>query len=151
MGKLIADEFMSMDGVAQAPSYPDEDADGAFGHGGWHTPFLDEVSMTRLVENVTSAGCYLLGRRTYEIFAAHWPHAAEEEQALAQPLNERPKYIVSTTLSEPWTGRTPACFKAMSPSPSKRSRPTSKVTSTSSEAPCWRAPCSNRTSSTSSD
>ena len=101
MGKLIANEFMSMDGVAQAPSYPDEDADGAFGHGGWHTPFLDEVSMTRLIENVTSAGRYLLGRRTYQIFAAHWPHAAGEEQALAQPLNERPKYIASTTLSEP--------------------------------------------------
>jgi dihydrofolate reductase len=101
MGKLIADEFMSMDGVAQAPSYPDEDVDGAFSHGGWHTPFLDEISMTRVIENVTSAGCYLLGRRTYEIFAAHWPHAAGEEQALAQPLNERPKYVASMTLSEP--------------------------------------------------
>jgi dihydrofolate reductase len=101
MGKLIADEWMSMDGVAQAPAYPDEDGDGGFSHGGWHPPFFDEVSMTRLTDNVTSASCYLLGRRTYEIFAAHWPLAGEEEQALAEPLNERPKYVASTTLSEP--------------------------------------------------
>ena len=54
-----------------------------------------------MVENLTEAGGFLLGRRTYEIFAAYWPNAPQEQQALAQPLNTRPKYMVSTTLSEP--------------------------------------------------
>ena len=51
--------------------------------------------------NVTSAGGYVLGRRTYEIFAAHWPNAGAEEQPLAEPLNTRPKYVASRTLKEP--------------------------------------------------
>jgi dihydrofolate reductase len=100
MANLIADEFMSLDGVAQAPSYPDEDPDGGF-QGGWHTTYLDEQSLQWVAGNVTAADGYLLGRRTYEIFAAHWPNAAPEEQALARPLNERPKYVVSTTLAAP--------------------------------------------------
>ena len=53
------------------------------------------------LDNVSEAGGYLFGRRTYEIFAAHWPNASEEEQELAEPLNTRPKYVASTTLIEP--------------------------------------------------
>jgi dihydrofolate reductase len=54
-----------------------------------------------VVENLTQAGGFLLGRRTYEGFAAYWPNASEEEQVLAQPLNTRPKYVASTTLTDP--------------------------------------------------
>jgi dihydrofolate reductase len=101
MRKVIANEWMTLDGVVQAPSYPDEDTSGGFEHGGWHSRYFDDVSMAWVVENVTRAGGYLLGRGTYEIFAAHWPNPSDEEQVLAQPLNERPKYVASTTLAEP--------------------------------------------------
>jgi dihydrofolate reductase len=101
MRKVIADEWMTLDGVVQAPSYPDEDTTGGFERGGWHAPYLDDVSMSWVVENVRSAGGFLLGRGTYEIFAAHWPNAPEEQQVLAEPLNRMPKYVASTTLSEP--------------------------------------------------
>ena len=101
MGKVVALEFMSLDGVVQAPIYEDEDTSNAFRHGGWHRPYLDERSMQWVIENVTGAAGYLFGRGTYERFAAYWPHAPEEEQPLARPLNTRPKYVVSTTLEEP--------------------------------------------------
>jgi dihydrofolate reductase len=54
-----------------------------------------------VVENLTAAGGFLFGRRTYESFAGHWPNASEEEQAIAEPLNTRPKYVASTTLTDP--------------------------------------------------
>jgi dihydrofolate reductase len=101
MRKVIVNEFMTLDGVVQAPIYADEDMSGGFVHGGWHQRYFDDISMKWVVENVTAAGGFLLGRRTYEMFAAHWPNAPEEEQALAQPLNTRPKYVASTTLTEP--------------------------------------------------
>jgi dihydrofolate reductase len=100
MRKVIANEWMTLDGVVQAPSYADEDVTGGFGHGGWHTRYFDDVSMNWVIENVRGAGGYLLGRGTYEIFAAHWP-SAPPEQVLAGPLNALPKYVASSTLSEP--------------------------------------------------
>jgi dihydrofolate reductase len=101
MRKLIATEFMTLDGVVQAPSYPDEDTTGSFEHGGWHAQYFDDLSMNWVIENVSGAGGYLLGRGTYEMFAAHWPNAPEEQQVLAEPLNALPKYVASTTLNEP--------------------------------------------------
>ncbi len=101
MRKVIADEWMSLDGVVQAPSYPDEDTSGGFRHGGWHARYLDEQSMAWVVGNVRSAGGYLLGRRTYEVFAAHWPSAPTDQQVLAEPLNTLPKHVASRTLVEP--------------------------------------------------
>ena len=101
MRKVIANEWMTLDGVVQAPSYADEDVSGGFGHGGWHTRYFDDLSMNWVIENVRGAGGYLLGRGTYEIFAAHWPNAPEEQQVLAEPLNTLPKYVASTTLTEP--------------------------------------------------
>ena len=101
MRKAIVNEFMTLDGVVQSLSSPDEDASGGFEHGGWNLRYIDDISMKWLVDGVSEAGGFLLGRRTYEIFAAHWPTAPEEEQVLAQPMNTLPKYVASKTLTEP--------------------------------------------------
>jgi dihydrofolate reductase len=101
MRKVIVNEFMSLDGVVQAPGGADEDVSGGFGHGGWHLPYFDDLSQQRVLESIVEAGSFLLGRRTYEIFAAYWPNAPEEEQVIAEPLNTKPKYVASRTLSEP--------------------------------------------------
>lgn len=61
----------------------------------------DELAQTWVLGSIVEAGGFLLGRRTYEIFAAYWPNASDEEQVIAEPLNTKPKYVVSTTLSEP--------------------------------------------------
>ena len=92
---------MSLDGVVQAPGGPDEDTTGGFEHGGWHMGYLDDISRKAVVEGIAEAGGFLLGRRTYEIFAGYWPTAPEEERAFAEPLNTKPKYVASTTLTEP--------------------------------------------------
>jgi dihydrofolate reductase len=101
MRDVIVSDWITLDGVVQAPAYPDEDTSDGFAHGGWHMGYVDEGVMQRVVENVSSAGAYLLGRRTYQNFAAYWPNAGEEDQVLAQPLNTRPKYVASRTLAEP--------------------------------------------------
>jgi dihydrofolate reductase len=101
MRKVIVNEFVSLDGVAQAPGAADEDTSGGFEHGGWHMRYLDDLANERIVEGIVSAGGFLLGRRTYEIFAAYWPNAPEEEQVVAEPLNTKPKYVASTTLADP--------------------------------------------------
>jgi dihydrofolate reductase len=101
MRKVIADEWMTLDGVIQAPGQADEDTTGGFQHGGWHVGYFDDIAQRRVVDSVVKAGGFLLGRRTYEIFAAHWPNASEEEQVLAEPLNTKPKYVAARTLTEP--------------------------------------------------
>jgi dihydrofolate reductase len=101
MRKVIADEWMTLDGVIQGPGQEDEDRSGGFQHGGWHVGYFDDLAQRRVVDSVVAAGGFLLGRHTYEIFAAHWPNASEEEQVLAEPLNTKPKYVASRTLTEP--------------------------------------------------
>jgi dihydrofolate reductase len=101
MRKAIVQEWMTLDGVVQAPGAADEDTSGGFRHGGWHLPYFDDLSMKWVLDNVSGAGGFLLGRRTYEGFASHWPNASEAEQPLAEPLNTRPKYVASRMLSEP--------------------------------------------------
>jgi dihydrofolate reductase len=102
MRRLIVNEFMSLDGVTQAPGATDEDTSGGFTHGGWHLRYMaDQVAQKWALGGIVEAGGFLLGRRTYEIFSAYWPNAPEEEQVIAEPLNTKPKYVASTTLDEP--------------------------------------------------
>ncbi|MCX9082284.1 MAG: dihydrofolate reductase family protein [Candidatus Methanoperedens sp.] len=108
MRKIIVSEFLTLDGVMQAPGEPDEDRSGGFKHGGWHQPYHDDIVARMIIEGIAGSGGFLLGRRTYEIFAAYWPTAPEEAQAFADPLNSLPKFVVSTTLREPlaWNNST---------------------------------------------
>jgi dihydrofolate reductase len=102
MRKVIVNEFLTLDGGAQAPGGAEEDPDGGFAHGGWHMQYMeDEPTQQWVLKSIDEAGGFLLGRRTYEIFAAFWPNAPEEEQVVAEPLNSKPKYVVSTTLAGP--------------------------------------------------
>ena len=90
MRKISVVNYMSLDGVIQSPASADEDRSGGFEHGGWSVQYMDEPSMASVLGAINEAGGYLLGRRTYEIFAAHWPTAPEEQQALAEPMNRLP-------------------------------------------------------------
>jgi dihydrofolate reductase len=101
MRKVIVVEWMTLDGVVQAPGAADEDTSGGFQHGGWHLGYFDDLSRTWVVEGYAQAGGFLLGHRTYENLAAYWPNASEAEQPVAEPLNTKPKYVASTTLTEP--------------------------------------------------
>ena len=107
MGKLIVTEFVTLDGVAQAPGAPDEDRDGGFAHGGWQAPLADQESGGVIFEQARSMDGLLLGRRTYEIFAAYWPNAPQEIP-FTSLLNGVPKYVASRTLagSLAWQGST---------------------------------------------
>jgi dihydrofolate reductase len=101
MRKVIVNEFMSLDGVVQAPGGPEEDADGGFRHGGWQMGYGDDLGHQWVLEYIEGAGGFLLGRRTYEIFAGYWPNASEDQQVIAEPLNTKPKHVATTTLSDP--------------------------------------------------
>jgi dihydrofolate reductase len=100
MGKLIVTEFVTLDGVAQAPGGPDEDRDDGFAHGGWQAPVADQESGGVIFEQARSMDALLLGRRTYEIFADYWPRAPEEIPFTGL-LNGVPKYVASRTLAGP--------------------------------------------------
>jgi dihydrofolate reductase len=100
MRKVVVNEWMTLDGVVQSAG-SDDDTTGGFQHGGWHLPYFDDVSQKWMVAGYADAGGFLFGRRTYELLAGYWPNAPEEEQAIARPLNTLPKYVASTTLSEP--------------------------------------------------
>jgi len=103
MRKLIADEWMTLDGVVQAPGYDGEDSDGGFQHGGWHMRHMDDMTTNWVNKTTVETAGFVFGRRTYEIFASFWPTAPAELATLAEVLNNRPKYVASTTLTEPLT------------------------------------------------
>jgi dihydrofolate reductase len=93
MRKLIVNTFMSLDGVMQSPGGPDEDPSGGFTLGGWGVNYFDDEMMERVAESAPYE--LLLGRGTYEIFAAHWPY---DEGPIADQLNGTRKHVASTTL-----------------------------------------------------
>jgi dihydrofolate reductase len=107
MGQLVVTEFVTLDGVAQAPGEPDEDREGGFAHGGWQAPLLDEQSGADMFESARTMNALLLGRKTYEIFADYWPKAPEEIP-FTRLLNDVPKYVASHSLADPlaWQGST---------------------------------------------
>jgi dihydrofolate reductase len=93
MRKLIVGTFLTLDGVMQAPGGPGEDDSDGFALGGWSVNYWDDKMAQVMGESMSSRFDLLLGRRTYDIFAAYWPHASEE--AGAKPLNDATKYVVS--------------------------------------------------------
>jgi dihydrofolate reductase len=105
MGKLVVTEFVTLDGVAQAPGGPDEDRESGFVHGGWQAPLFDEAAGDVMFEQASTMDALLLGRKTYEIFAGYWPNAPEEIPFTGL-LNSVPKYVASRTLVDPltWSG-----------------------------------------------
>lgn len=98
MGKLVVQAFVTLDGVMQAPGGPEEDRDGGFEHGGWLAPFVDDEFMAFVERHMRPAAGFLLGRRTYEIFAGYWPAQTDPGDPIASVLNRQPKYVVSRTL-----------------------------------------------------
>jgi len=100
MRKLVVGTFVTLDGVMQAPGGPDEDRDGGFQHGGWMVPYFDDKLLGIMTEWTKRAGAFLLGRKTYDIFAASWPKSTGPADEIATALNTRPKFVVSQTLDK---------------------------------------------------
>lgn len=96
-GKLVVGMQLSLDGVMQAPGSPEEDQDGGFDQGGWSMNYWDEQMGETMSGQFAETDALLLGRKTYEIFAAHWPNV-EEDDPMATKLNSMPKYVASRTL-----------------------------------------------------
>jgi dihydrofolate reductase len=96
--KLVVHTFTTLDGVMQAPGGVEEDASGAFAHGGWIVPFAD-ADMGTVVEGwFAEADEILLGRRTYELMQGYWSEVTDPANGVARQLNGRPKHVVSTSL-----------------------------------------------------
>jgi dihydrofolate reductase len=96
MRRIIGAAFVSLDGVMQAPGGPTEDPTGGFQHGGWLAPIFDEPVGHRIRRLFGGDFDLLLGRRTYDIFAAYWPFASDEEKAIRDPFDRATKYVVTS-------------------------------------------------------
>ena len=99
MRKLVAVEFLSLDGVYQAPGDPNEDTEGGFTAGGWQRPYVDEDLGRMAAEGMAATGVQLFGRKTYQIMASYWPNAPADDP-YAKHLNSVQKYVASGTLRD---------------------------------------------------
>ncbi len=106
MGIIAADLFLTLDGVYQSPGGRDEDRSGGFAFGGWQVPHGDAETGASIMSSIRRTDALLLGRRTYDIFAAYWPFQPADEPVAAR-FAAIPKYVVSRTLENPgWAGTT---------------------------------------------
>jgi dihydrofolate reductase len=99
VGKVVAFESVTLDGVMQAPGRPDEDTRGGFRHGGWGAPYADPAMGKVAAQSMETTGALLLGRRTYQDFYGFWPH--QTDNPFTEVLNNARKYVASRTLEEP--------------------------------------------------
>ena len=106
--EIVANSFLTLDGVMQAPGGPEEDPAGGFRHGGWSAGYWDEAMGDLMGELTSRSFDLVLGRRTYEIFAGSWGQMADPgDDPVAVQLNTLPKYVPSTTLTDPtWANTT---------------------------------------------
>lgn len=98
MSELVVSTFLTLDGVMQGPGGPEEDPSGGFKHGGWSVNYWDDGMGQRMAGIMSKPFDLLLGRKTYEIFAAHWPYVIDDPAA--DVLNRATKYVASTTLDK---------------------------------------------------
>lgn len=98
--RLVVNNNVTLDGVMQAPARPDEDTRGGFRHGGWSTPYFDEVMAKTAAESIAAGTELMIGRRTYEDFARVWP-TMTADNPFTQVMNDSRKYVASRSLKAP--------------------------------------------------
>lgn len=104
MGSIVANMFITLDGVYQAPGGREEDPSDGFEFGGWQAPVSDDEAGAAIGAEIDRIDALLLGRKTYDIFAAYWPQQSDN---IGGMLNRVPKFVVSSTLTDPsWAGTT---------------------------------------------
>jgi dihydrofolate reductase len=105
-GRISIDLFTTLDGVAQAPGGPEEDPEGGFAFGGWQAPLIAESDGAQVMEGIRAMDALLLGRRTYDIFAAYWPNQLDSTDSdIARKFDEIPKYVASRSTPDlGWRG-----------------------------------------------
>ncbi|MDQ0075057.1 dihydrofolate reductase family protein [Arthrobacter oryzae] len=102
MGIIVANLFITLDGVYQGPGGREEDTEGGFAFGGWQAPVSDNEAEAAIESEISNIDALLLGRKTYDIFAAYWPHQSDD---IGGTLKRVPKFVVSSSLTDPgWAG-----------------------------------------------